>query len=124
MTLEIQIGFGLVAIGLILALVHLVRRLSMTRASGHVVRIETIDKDAKTPIKAAKITVRFNDAQGVVRFFSGETRGEERKAGDAIAILYKTSDPQVARIDSLSVWVAPLVLAVLGAFLILKQFFF
>jgi hypothetical protein len=96
----------------------------MTRASGHVVRIETIDKDAKTPIKSAKITVRFNDAQGVVRFFAGETRGEDRNAGDSIAILYKTSDPQVARIDTLSVWVAPLVLVVLGAFLILRQLFF
>lgn len=124
MTLELQIGFGLVAIGLVLALLQLVRRLGMTRASGNVVRIETLDKDAKAPVKSAKITVRFNDAQGVVRVFSGETRGEERKPGDTVAILFKASDPQVARIDTLSVWVAPLVVAVLGAFLILRQLFF
>jgi hypothetical protein len=123
MTLELQIGIGLIAISLLLAILNLVRRLGMVRTNGHVVRSEAMAGKAapNSPAQSAKLTVRFTDTQGLVRFFSGTISGEMRKPGETIAILFKKSDPQVARIDTLSVWVAPLVVGVLGLFLIVRQ---
>lgn len=126
MNLEVQIGLALVAIGLGMALRQLVRRIGMTQAKGNIVRVEALDPapSGKAPARPGKITVRFTDTQGVVRFFTGKSRGEERRPGETIAILYRPSDPQGARIDSLAVWVTPLVLAAIGVFLAVKPYLF
>jgi hypothetical protein len=116
MNLELQIGLGLALIGALLGAWHWIRRAGMTRAKGSIVRIDimTEAKGAKSPARAVKLTVRFTDGQGAVRFFTGLARGEDRKPGDTIGILYRASDPQKAMIDDLGIWVAPIVVVLIG----------
>jgi hypothetical protein len=116
MNLELEIGLALAVVALALAGWHWIRRQRMTRTKGSIIRSEVVAdaKASKNPVKSVKITVRFNDGQGLVRFFTGAARGEERKPGDSIAVLYRPSDPQHAEIDDLSVWVAPIVVGAIG----------
>ncbi len=116
MNLELEIGLVLAAVGALLAAWHWFRRQGMTRTKGSVVRSEAVgaDKTAKNPVKYAKLTIRFTDGQGLVRFFTGPARGDDRKPGDPINVLYSANDPQKAFVDDLSVWVAPIVVVAIG----------
>jgi hypothetical protein len=116
MNLELEIGLVLALVGVLLGAWHWIRRQRMTRTNGSIVRIEAVaaDKGSKHPAKPVKLTIRFTDGQGLVRFFTGPARGEERKPGDGIGVLYVASDPQKASIDDLSVWVAPIVVVAVG----------
>lgn len=125
MNLELEIGLALAAIALVLAGWHWIRRQQMTRTRGNIVRVEVLpqEKSTRNPARPVKLTVRFNDGQGLVRFFTGSARGEDRKPGDAIAVLYRASDPQQAVIDDLGVWVAPIVVGAIGLGLAAMGFF-
>lgn len=125
MNLELEIGLALAVIGAGLGIWHWIRRQRMTRTKGSVVRLEVLtqEKGSKNPAKPVKLTVRFTDGQGLVRFFTGPARGEERKPGDPVGVLYLASDPQKAFIDDMSVWVAPIVVVAIGIGLAAMGFF-
>jgi len=116
MTLELEIGLALALVALLMAGWQWVRRQRMTRTKGSIVRVDaaTDAAAAKGPAKSAKLTIRFTDGQGLVRFFSSQGRGEDRKPGDSIGVIYSPSDPQQAAIDDLTIWVAPIVVGAIG----------
>ena len=116
MNLELELGRALAVIGAILAGWHWIRRQGMLRAKGSVVRVEALDSApaSKSQVRPVKLTVRFTDGQGLVRFFTGSARGDDRKPGDAIGVLYRSNDPAHAMLDDMSIWVAPIVVAAIG----------
>ena len=117
MLLELELGAALVVLGLLIALWQYVRGRSGVATHGKVARVEEPDK--KSPLGEAKLTIRFVDGEGALRFFTASVRGTRYRVSDDIPVRYAPKDPGKARIDEgAAKWVRPLVVAVVGLFLI------
>jgi len=87
------------------------------RATGTVVEmLQQTDKDSGSVSYAP--TFRFQDATGTQHTVTSSLYSSppEFHVGDNVAVLYRSDDPQTARIDSrMQVWGLPIVLVILGS---------
>ncbi|MDR3494355.1 MAG: DUF3592 domain-containing protein [Ancalomicrobiaceae bacterium] len=117
MLLELELGAALIVLGLLIAIWQYFRGRSGIATHGKVARIDATDK--KSPLGEAKLTIRFVDGEGALRFFSASVRGTRYSVSDDIPVRYSAKDPGNARVDEgAAKWVRPLVVAVVGLFLI------
>ncbi len=116
---KLVIGFGCAA--LVGALATTLHTLHFTRVaqrtSGTVIEMrEQADKDSGSVSYAP--TFRFQDASGTPHTVSSSfySSPPEFHVGDTVTVLYRSDDPQTARIDSYwQVWGLPSLLGIIGS---------
>jgi type IV secretory pathway TrbF-like protein len=117
MSLEFEIGLGLMLVGCVLALRVLWRFRGGMSVLAKVIRVDVVE-DAKSAGKSGRLykpTVRFIDTRGVVRFITDGAAPVERRVGDELTVRYRPDDPQKAFVEDKGAWVAPIVVCAAGA---------